>query len=81
MEEGKIDQVSNEYIITETLAMLTEAYEVQNAVLLALLHNFDIKIPEWKNQEEIKSDVGDKIEACIKALRKANNGPGETNQG
>lgn len=79
MEEGNVNQLSNEAIITETLAMLTQAYEVQNSVILTLLHNFDIEIPEWKSQEDIKEDVGDKLEACIKALRKAH-GPSEADK-
>lgn len=80
MEEDKVTEVKNEQIISESVAMLVSAVQAQNDVLLVLLHNLDLKIPDWKDKADIEKEVGPKIQACIEAMRKIY-GRGETNKG
>lgn len=58
-------------LITENLAALTAAVETQNDVIICLLHKLDTKdVPEWKDKKELEEEMGPKLEACIKAVRK-----------
>lgn len=66
-------------ILTETVGQLTLAVQTQNDILLCLLHQLDIKDPNWKNTEDIEKEVGPKIEACVNAVRKAY-GPSKTDK-
>lgn len=56
--------------MADTIVMLSAAIQTQNDVLLTLLHNLDLKIPDWKTKEELEKDVGPKVQACVKAVRK-----------
>lgn len=67
-------------VLSNTVAMLAHAVQTQNDVLLILLHNLDLKIPDWKEKADIEKEIGPKIQACIEAVRKVY-GRGETNKG
>lgn len=79
MEEDKVTEVESEKVISESLAMLAHAIQVQNDVLLVLLHTLDLKIPDWKEKADIEKEVGPKVQACIEAVRKVY-GRSETNK-
>lgn len=67
-EVGKeLDAVA---VLTESVAELAVAVKTQNDVLLVLLHNLDLKIPDWKEKTEVEKEVGPKIQACLEAMRK-----------
>lgn len=57
-------------LLTQNVAALTVAIQTQNDVLLVLLHNLDLKIPDWKEKADVEKEVGPKIQACIEAMRK-----------
>lgn len=57
-------------LLTQNVAALTMAIQTQNDVLLVLLHNLDLKIPDWKEKTDIEKEVGPKIQACIEAMRR-----------
>lgn len=59
-------------ILTETVAQLAAAINTQNDVLMCLLHKFDVEkdIPVWLTKEGLEEEVGPKVEACMKAVRK-----------
>lgn len=67
-------------LLTQNVAILTSAIQTQNDVLLVLLHNLDLKIPDWKDKADIEKEVGPKIQECINLMRKIY-GHGETNKG
>jgi hypothetical protein len=56
-------------MLTESVAELTVAVKTQNDVILVLLHNLDLKIPDWKEKADVEKEVGPKIQACIEAMR------------
>lgn len=69
--EEKTDPTPTEIeLLTKNVAVLTLAIQTQNDVLLVLLHNLDLKMPDWKKKTDIEKEVGPKIEACIEAMRK-----------
>lgn len=69
--EEKTDPTPTEIeLLTKNVAALTLAIQTQNDVLLVLLHNLDLKMPDWKEKTDIEKEVGPKIEACIEAMRK-----------
>lgn len=57
-------------LLTQNVAALTLAIQTQNDVLLVLLHNLDLKIPDWKEKADVEKEVGPKIQACVEAMRK-----------
>lgn len=57
-------------LLTQNVAALTMAIQTQNDVLLVLLHNLDLKMPDWKEKTDIEKEVGPKIQACLEAVRK-----------
>lgn len=79
MKEDKVTEVANEQVISESVAMLVSAVQAQNDVLLVLLHNLDLKIPDWKEKADVEKEVGPKVQACIEAMGKVY-GRGETNK-
>lgn len=69
--EEKTDPTPTEIeLLTQNVAALTVAIQTQNDVLLVLLHNLDLKIPDWKEKTDVEKEVGPKIQACIEAMRK-----------
>lgn len=67
-------------LLTQNVAILTTAIRTQNDVLLVLLHNLDLKIPDWKEKADIEKEVGPKIQQCIELMRKVY-GRSETDKG
>lgn len=57
-------------LLTQNVAALTLAIQTQNDVLLVLLHNLDLKIPDWKEKADVEKEIGPKIQACVEAMRK-----------
>lgn len=67
--------------LADTVAMMAKAIETQNAVILCLLHKFNIEtdLPTWQNKEIFEKELGAKVDACVKAIRKIY-GHSETNK-
>lgn len=80
MEEGAVKQADVEDFLTQSIAALTRAVQVQNDILVVLLYNLDLKMPDWKSVKEADADITKKIEDCVRAVRKVYDEPGETNQ-
>lgn len=79
--EEKTDPTPTELaLLTQNIAALTVAIQTQNDVLLVLLHNLDLKIPDWKDKTEIEKEVGPKIQQCVELMRKIY-GRSETDKG
>lgn len=57
--------------LADTVAMMAKAIETQNAVILCLLHKFNIEtdLPTWQNKEIFEEEVGAKVDACINSIR------------
>lgn len=68
-------------LLTQNVAILTQAIQTQNDVLLVLVNklNLDTDLPDWKTREEITKAAGPKIEACVDLIRKAY-GPSEADK-
>ena len=66
-------------LLTQNIAALTVAVQTQNDVLMVLLHNLDLKIPDWKEKTDVEKEIGPKVQACIEAVRKVY-GRSETNK-
>lgn len=78
--EEKTDPTPTELeLLTENVAILTHAVQTQNDVLLVLLDNLDLKIPDWKSQLDVEKAVGPKIQECIEFIGKVY-GRGKTNK-
>lgn len=58
--------------LADTVAMMAKAIETQNAVILCLLHKFDLNhdLPFWLTKEGLEEDVGPKVDACIESIRR-----------
>ena len=70
MKEETDKELNAVAVLTESVAELAVAVKTQNDVLLVLLHNLDLKIPDWKEKTEVEKEVGPKIQACLEAMRK-----------
>lgn len=81
MKEDEGREVNVEDFLTQSIAALTKAVQVQNDILVVLLYNLDLKMPDWKSVKDADADITKKIEDCVKAVRKVYDGPSETNQG
>lgn len=57
--------------LADTVAMMAKAIETQNAVVLCLLHRFDLDqdTPSWTTKEEMEKEVGVKVDACVDSIR------------
>lgn len=76
-EVGKeLDTVA---LLTDSVAELTAAVQMQNNVILVLLHNLELKYPDWKSQADIEKEVGPKIQKCFELMRSIY-GPDKTNK-
>lgn len=66
--DKKLDPID---FLTESVAELSVALQVQNDVILCLLHKFDVDsdLPVWTTKKGIEDEVGPKVQACIKAVR------------
>ena len=80
-EEKEAKEVKELEVITASIAQLTMAIQTQNEVLLCLLHKMDINsdLPTFQNKEMFEKEMGEKVEACVKAIRKIY-GPSETDK-
>ena len=80
-EEKEAKEVKELEVITASIAQLTMALQTQNEVLLCLLHKMDINsdLPTFQNKEMFEKEMGKKVEACVKAIRKIY-GPSETDK-
>lgn len=58
--------------LTESVANLALAVQTQNAVIMCLLHKFNIEtdLPTWQNKEIFEKEMAEKVDACDKAIRK-----------
>lgn len=70
MKEAVDKELETTVMLTESVAELTMAVRTQNDVLLVLLHNLDLKIPDWKEKADVEKEVGPKIQACIEAVKR-----------
>lgn len=57
--------------LADTVAMMAKAIEAQNAVMICLLHKFDLDkdIPSWTTKEELDKEIGAKVNACVDLVR------------
>lgn len=69
MKEAVDKELDTTVMLTESVAELMMAVKTQNDVLLVLLHNLDLKIPDWKKKADIEKEVGPKIQSCIELMR------------
>lgn len=67
-------------VLTESVAELTVAVKAQHDVILVLLHNMDLKIPDWKETTDVEKEVGPKIQQCMDLMKRVY-GRSETNKG
>lgn len=65
-------EISDIEILTETVAQLAAAINTQNDIIICLLHKFDVEkdLPYWSTKEGLEEEMGPKVEACMKAVRK-----------
>lgn len=78
--EEKTDPTPTEVeLLAQNVAALTMAIQTQNDVLLVLLHNLDLKIPDWKTKTDVEKEVGPKIQKCMELIRGIY-GPGEADK-
>lgn len=77
-KDEKIDKVA---MLTQTVAMLTEAVKHQNSVILVLANKLHIQadLPHWESKEDVDREVGPKIQACVDLMKKVY-GPSETDK-
>lgn len=68
MKEEKDRELRPEDLL-DTIAQLTVAVQTQNDVLLVLLDQLDVKVPDWKTKDDVEKAVGPKIEMCVKTIR------------
>lgn len=80
VKEVNDEQVTDLDILAETVAMLSHAIQVQNDVLIVLMGQLDLKLPDWKTKKEVEEAVGSKIQECVKLMRNIY-GHGEVNKG
>lgn len=59
-------------LLTQNVAALTMAVQTQNAVLMCLLHKFNLEtdLPTWQDKETFEKEMARKVDACDKAIRK-----------
>lgn len=60
-------------LLTQNVAILTHAVQVQNEVIMCLLEKFDPDndLPIYYNSKEsFEREMNKKVEACVKAIRK-----------
>lgn len=79
MKEITDKELSVVDMLTESVVELSYAVQTQNAIILVLLHNSDLKLPEWKSLEDVQNDVGAKVEKCTELIRSLH-GHDQTNQ-
>ena len=69
--EERIGRPADIEILTETVAVLTAAVQTLNDVVLVLASKLDeTDIPHWETKEEIEQAVGEKVRACVNAVRR-----------
>lgn len=69
-DENEDQKVPEFEVIVDNLMALTAMVQSQNDVILVLLHNLDINVPDWKTKEDIEKEVGPKVQKCIDLMRK-----------
>ena len=78
-KEEEAKEVGELELITASIAQLSVALQTQNEILLTILHNLELKAPEWGSKEDIEKEVGPKIKMCVEAVRKVY-GPDKTDK-
>lgn len=71
-EKIETKKVTDIELLTESVAALTIAVQTQNAIIMCLLHKFNIEtdLPTWQDKEIFEKEMAAKVDACDKAIRK-----------